>query len=122
MMPRLYREAPLNSIWEGSGNVIALDALRTIRKEPSTLEAVLAEIRQAHDPRIEGWLAGIDPNTDESGARRLAETLALCLEASLMVRFSPAAMADAFCAGRPGAFGALPAGTEVDLSNVLPEA
>jgi putative acyl-CoA dehydrogenase len=122
MMPRLYREAPLNSIWEGSGNVVALDALRTIRKEPPTLEAVLAEIRQAHDPRIEGWLAGIDPTTDESGARRLVETLALGMQASLMVRFSPAAMADAFCAGRRGAFGALPPGTDVNLSNVLPEA
>ena len=100
MMPRLYREAPLNSIWEGSGNVISLDVLRAMAKEPETLERVLAEIRAAHDPQIERFVAGIGTNPGESQARRTAERLALGLEASLMVRFSPAALADAFCSSR----------------------
>jgi len=99
-MPRLYREAPLNSIWEGSGNVIVLDALRTIKKEPDTLDALLAEIRLARDPRLEKFLAGIGKEIPESEGRRLAERLALALQASLILRFSPPAVAEAFCASR----------------------
>jgi putative acyl-CoA dehydrogenase len=119
MMPRLYREAPLNSIWEGSGNVIALDALRTIAKEPETLERVLDEIRMAGDPRMEESIAGIHADVHEDGARRLAERLALALQASLLIRFSPPAIADAFCASRlygdwGHAFGTLPRGADID--------
>ncbi len=115
VMPRLYREAPLNSIWEGSGNVIALDALRTAAKEPETLERVMEEVRTARDRRIEAFVAGISREWNEAGARRAAERMALALEASLVVRFSPAAVADAFCASRLGgewgkAFGTLPPG------------
>ncbi len=110
-MPRLYREAPLNSIWEGSGNVIALDVLRAIAKEPETMERVLAEIRLANDPRIERFLSSV--GADESEARRFAERIAIALQASLLIRFSPAAISDAFCASRLDgdwgrAFGTLP--------------
>jgi putative acyl-CoA dehydrogenase len=118
-MPRLYREAPLNSIWEGSGNVIALDVLRAIAKEPETLERVLAEIRLAGDPRVEKFAAALVTDAAEQDARRLAERLALALQASLLVRFSPPAIADAFCASRLAgdwghAFGTLPSGADID--------
>jgi len=120
MMPRLYREAPLNSIWEGSGNVIALDVLRAIVKEPETLERVLAEIRTAHDPRLERFVADVHADVEESGARRTAERLALALQASLLIRFGPPAIADAFCASRLDGdwghtFGSLPRGCDLDL-------
>jgi putative acyl-CoA dehydrogenase len=119
MMPRLYREAPLNSIWEGSGNVMALDVLRAIAREPESLERVLEEIRMARDPRIEKFAAGIDRDVPEGDARRLAERLALAFEASLVIRFSPHAIADAFCASRLDgdwgrAFGTLPGASGVD--------
>ena len=119
MMPRLYREAPLNSIWEGSGNVIALDVLRAIVKEPATLERVLAEIRLARDARVERFVAGIHRDVAESGARRVAERLALALEASLLIRFGQRAFADAFCASRlegdwGHTFGSLPGGCDID--------
>jgi putative acyl-CoA dehydrogenase len=99
-MPRLYREAPLNSIWEGSGNVIVLDALRTMKKEPEARGRLLAEIRLAHDPRLEKFVAGVSKDVPESEGRRLAERLALALQASLLLRFSPPAVAEAFCASR----------------------
>jgi putative acyl-CoA dehydrogenase len=119
MMPRLYREAPLNSIWEGSGNVIALDVLRAIVKEPETLERVLAEIRMANDARVERFVADVRADVAESGARRTAERLAVALEASLLIRFGPAAIADAFCASRLDGdwghtFGSLPEGCDVE--------
>jgi len=119
LLPRLYREAPLNSIWEGSGNVVALDVLRTMAREPEALDRLLAEIRLAREPRIEKAVAGIREHTSETGARRAAERLALALQASLLVRFAPRAMADAFCASRLDgewgrAFGTLPAGAGID--------
>ncbi len=119
MMPRLYREAPLNSIWEGSGNVIALDVLRAMAKEPEALERVLTEIRIASDPRIEKFVARIHADVSEQDGRRVAEQLALALQASLLVRFSPPAIADAFCASRlekdwGHAFGTLPRGLDLD--------
>ncbi len=89
MMPRLYREAPLNSIWEGSGNVIALDVLRAMVKEPETLERVLAEIRMANDAHVERFVADVHADLADGGARRTAERLALALEASLLIRFGP---------------------------------
>jgi putative acyl-CoA dehydrogenase len=114
ILPRLYREAPLNSIWEGSGNVIALDVLRAVTKEPECLERVLAEVRLARDPRLDRFLAGLRADMSEAGARRFAERLTLALQASLLLRFSPAPIADAFSATRLAAdwgrcFGTLPA-------------
>ena len=119
ILPRLYREAPLNSIWEGSGNVVALDILRTMAKEPEALDRVLAEIRLAGDRRIEEAVAGIRQDVSESGARRAAERLAVALQASLLIRFAPPAIAGAFCTSRLDgdwgrAFGTLPAGAGID--------
>jgi putative acyl-CoA dehydrogenase len=119
MMPRLYREAPLNSIWEGSGNVIALDVLRAMAKELHALERVLIDIRLAGDPRIEKFVAGIHADVSEHDGRRVAERLALALQASLLVRFGAPAIADAFCRSRlegdwGHAFGTLPRGLDLD--------
>ncbi|NUT33454.1 MAG: DNA alkylation response protein [Hamadaea sp.] len=130
-MPRLYREAPLNGIWEGSGNVTALDVLRALRTQPETLEAYAAEIRPAlgEDARLDAAWAGVEkllaaPQAAE--ARLLAERMALVLQGALLVRYAPAAVADGFCAARLGsggglAFGALPPGVAVDavLDRVL---
>jgi putative acyl-CoA dehydrogenase len=118
-MARLYREAPLNSIWEGSGNVIVLDALRTIKKEPQALERVMAEILLARDPRIEKFVASLGSNLAEGEGRRIVERLAIALQASLLIRFSPAAVADAFCSSRlegdtGRAFGTLGKGAAID--------
>jgi putative acyl-CoA dehydrogenase len=117
-MPRLLRDAPLNSIWEGSGNVAALDVLRATVKEPEGLPALMAECELARggNPRLDAPLNGLRtfklPAEPQFEARRLAEDLALALQASLLVRHAPAAVADAFCAGRLGdggrAFGTLP--------------
>jgi putative acyl-CoA dehydrogenase len=123
-MPRLYREAPLLSIWEGSGNVAALDALRAMAKQPESVEAYFAEVELAAgaDARFDDAVAGLrkelssleDP---QFGARRLVETMALVLQGSLLVRHAPRAVADAFCASRLGgdwgvAFGTLPRGVD----------
>jgi putative acyl-CoA dehydrogenase len=118
-MPRLYREAPLASIWEGSGNVIALDVLRAIAKQPESLEGVLKEIRLADDARVERFVGDISKYTREQDARILAERLALALQASLLIRYSPPAMSDAFCSSRlegncGRAFGTLPQGSDID--------
>ncbi len=121
-MPRLYREAPLNSIWEGSGNVIALDVLRAIGKEPEALDRVIAECRLASDPRVERFIEGLGADLREENARRIAERLALALQASLLIRFSPPAISDAFCASRlegdwGRAFGTLPRGADLKAIN-----
>jgi putative acyl-CoA dehydrogenase len=121
-MPRLYREAPLNSIWEGSGNVIALDVMRAIRKEPEALERVFEEIRLANEPRVERFAREIPARMEESDARRFTERIAVALQASLLVRFSPPAMADTFCASRlegdsGRAFGTL--ASNVDFEGIL---
>jgi putative acyl-CoA dehydrogenase len=120
VMPRLYREAPLNSIWEGSGNVICLDILRAMNKEPEAVSSVLAEIRlarggNAHFDAFSNRLErDLRTAATEVQARRLAESLALALQASLLIRHSIAEVADAFCASRLAneggrAFGTLPA-------------
>ena len=119
VLARLYREAPLNSIWEGSGNVIALDVLRAITREPESLDQVLAEIRLSGDPRVVRFLHGLTSDLSETAARRLAERLALALQASLLIRFSPSAIADAFCASRLAgdwghAFGTLSPAADID--------
>ncbi len=120
----LYREAPLNSIWEGSGNVMCLDMLRAINREPGTLDVLFAELRQASgaDRRLDTAIAALETEFTgradrEHAARRLAEALSVALQASLLVRHAPAAIADAFCASRLGgqsgrAFGAMPAGVD----------
>jgi putative acyl-CoA dehydrogenase len=125
-MPRLYREAPLNGIWEGSGNVISLDVLRALVKTPETLEAFFAEVDQAAgaDARLDAFTASVreefaEPETLEVRARRLVEKMALALQGSLLVRHSPPAVADAFVASRLAgdsgrAFGTLPAGTDFE--------
>jgi putative acyl-CoA dehydrogenase len=106
-MPRLYREAPLNSIWEGSGNVIALDVLRAIGRRPESVAAFLAEVEAAvgADDRLDAAVKRLraelaDPRDLEARARRVASLMALCLQGSLLVRHAPAYVADAFCASR----------------------
>ena len=122
-LPRLYREAPLNSIWEGSGNITALDVLRALSRHPATGQALLAEVDAA---------AGAHPGLDQAlrllraeiadpapeRARWLAELIALCLQGSLLLRYSPTAVGDAFVGSRLGGdstgrtLGVLPAGTD----------
>jgi putative acyl-CoA dehydrogenase len=121
-LPRLYRESPLNSIWEGAGNVNCLDVLRALAKSPESLDAFVAEIRLAEDSRLERALAGIElelEQVDETRARYLVERLALTLQASLLLRHGDPAVAEAFCAtrlegGGGRAFGTLPRGLELE--------
>jgi putative acyl-CoA dehydrogenase len=122
-LPRLYRQAPLNSIWEGSGNVIALDVLRALERSGESLAAVTAEIQLARgaDRRFDDAVERLSAELgDRDGlpfrARRIAGLLALCLQGSLLLRHAPAAVADAFCASRLGGdagtvLGTLPAGS-----------
>ena len=124
-MPRLFRESPLNSIWEGSGNVICLDVLRAVERESESLDAFLAEVRLASgaDRRLDAYLAALErelesPEDREPRARRLVERLALALQGSLLVRHGDPAVADAVCASRLAGhgglvLGALPAGLDV---------
>lgn len=123
-MPRLYREAPLNSIWEGSGNVIALDVLRTMAKLPQSVEVLKTELAAAKgaDRRLDAFIDRLgrwfkDPSGLEPQARRLTEELALALQGALLVQHAPPAVADAFCAGRLAgeggyAYGTLPASVD----------
>ena len=131
-MPRIYRELPLLSIWEGSGNVAALDALRAIGREPASLERFFTEVELAAgaDHRLDDAVALVKKELSDSGdlelrARRLVEQLALVLQGSLLVQHAPSAIADAFCATRlsrdwGGAFGTMPAG--LDLTPILERA
>lgn len=131
-MPRLYREAPVNAIWEGSGNVICLDVLRTLQKEPAALAALDAELDGAGglDGRLDAWVRRTremlaDGAGLEAQARRLVERLALALQGALLLRHAPPAVAEAFCASRLGgqsgnAFGTLP--PEVDGDAILARA
>jgi putative acyl-CoA dehydrogenase len=131
-MPRLVRESPLNSIWEGAGNVQALDVLRALQREPQALNAYLHEVGLARgaDHRLDGAIKGLltelaDLDGMEGRARRLAERFALVLQGSLLVRYAPPEVADAFCASRLGgdggaAFGTLP--HTLDLAAVVERA
>ncbi len=125
-MPRLYREAPLASIWEGSGNVMSLDVLRALVRTPRSLEVFMHELREAEgaDARLDEHVKKLerqfnDPATLESRARRVVEGMALALQGSLLVRHGAPAVADAFCASRLGGdggleYGTLPAGTDFE--------
>ncbi|MFE6281590.1 acyl-CoA dehydrogenase family protein [Streptomyces sp. NPDC057877] len=131
-LPRLVRESPLNSIWEGAGNIQALDVLRALRREPEALDACLREIGLARgaDHRLDAAIKGLltelaDLEGVEARARRLVERLALVLQGSLLVRCAPPAVADAFCASRLGgdwgaSFGTLP--HTLDLASVVERA
>ena len=104
-MPRLYREAPLNSIWEGSGNVTALDVLRAVSREPDSVDAVFAEIEAASGTdtwfdRAVRELRTELRGREERRARRLAELLALCLQGSLLLRYAPGEVSSAFVSSR----------------------
>jgi putative acyl-CoA dehydrogenase len=128
-MPRLYREAPLASIWEGSGNVMSLDVLRALSRSPRSLEVFLDEVQEADgaDARLDARVQELkgqfaDPQTLETRARRVVESMALCLQGSLLVRHAPPAVADAFCASRLAGdggleYGTLPAG--VDFEGII---
>jgi putative acyl-CoA dehydrogenase len=118
VMPRLYREAPVNSIWEGSGNVMCLDVLRALGRTAHASEILRAELAGAGDPRLENFVASLEKRlggaerNDEAQARALTRDLVLALQAALLIRHAPAYVADAFCASRltgaVGAFGTLP--------------
>ncbi len=110
-LPRLYRESPVNSLWEGSGNVQALDVLRAMRKEPDSVDAFLAELEPDDARRVEQALA----DGSEESVRRLVETMAVALQATLLDRHGDPAVAEAFRA-RDGAraFGTLPGGLDLE--------
>jgi putative acyl-CoA dehydrogenase len=133
ILPRLYREAPVNAIWEGSGNVNALDLLRALTKNPETRSAYFAELDRAAgaNPALDTAVASLrdafaaDVTTREADARRTVERMALALQAALLVRHAPAAVSDAFVAARLGVerasgFGTLPQG--VDPRTILDRA
>src|SRR6201746_679575 len=129
-MPRLFRESPLNSIWEGSGNVQCLDVLRAMIKSPASLEAFFAEVQEGavSEPRLDAYAASLraevpgDVETIDFRARRLVEKMALALQASLLVRYGDDDVADAFCASRLSgdsgqALGTLPPG--LDFARII---
>ena len=108
MLPLLYREAPLNSVWEGSGNVNALDVLRALAREPEVLEAWITEVGLARgaDARLDRAVDDTSPCSATPRRRsrsrpRLAGQMAACLQGSLLVRFAPPEVADAFCPPPP---------------------
>ncbi len=133
-LPRFYREAPVNSIWEGSGNIMCLDVLRAMHREPDALDALLTECEAARGGnatldhaliRLKGDIAS---NSDiESRARRITEAMAVCWQAALLVRHAPSPLADAFCSSRlgehwTGAYGTLPSSADLDaiISRAMP--
>jgi putative acyl-CoA dehydrogenase len=132
-LPLRYREAPLNSVWEGSGNVNALDVLRAMAREPDALAAWITEVGRARggdsrlDLAVDDTLALLgETGSQEAGARRLAGRMAACLQGSLLVRFAPPEVADAFCGSRlgtsyDGTFGTLQSGV-TDLAAIVSRA
>jgi putative acyl-CoA dehydrogenase len=131
-MPRLYREAPLMGIWEGSGNVSALDTLRAMATRPECVEVLFDELGKTagHDPRLDAHVGALRPQLEELEtiqyrARQIAEDISLALQGSLLVRFGHPAVAEAFLASRlggqwGGAFGTLPTG--LDLAPIIERA
>ena len=132
IMGRLYRELPLNSIWEGSGNVMCLDTIRAARKSPDSLDVMLAEVElcrgasaamDAHIDALKDRARAL--GSDEGAGRRDVEAIAKAVQASLLIRFSPSAISDAFVASRiagdaGGAFGTLPPG--IDMRSIVARA
>ncbi|MBS0233498.1 MAG: isovaleryl-CoA dehydrogenase [Proteobacteria bacterium] len=120
-LARIYREMPLNSIWEGSGNIMCLDVLRALGRSRAALEMIVDEVREAvtEDRRLAAFVATLRDSAqsaDESHARIFVRNLVLALQAALLIRHAPCEIADAFCATRlvgdgGGAFGLLPSGT-----------
>lgn len=131
-MPRLYREAPLMGIWEGSGNVSALDTLRAMATRPECVEVLFDELGQTagHDERLDAHVATLQRDlgeleTIQYRARKVAEDISLALQGSLLVRHGHPAVAEAFLASRLGgqwgsAFGTLPTG--LDLAPIIERA
>jgi len=125
IMPRLYREAPVNSIWEGSGNIMCLDVLRAMEKTPNAIDVLRRELGDGKEARLKAFaeqlekrLLGIRQRHDESQARAFARELVLALQAALLIKHAPTPVADAFCASRLGAeggstFGLLPGGLDL---------
>jgi putative acyl-CoA dehydrogenase len=123
-LPRLYRQSPVNGVWEGSGNVICLDVLRALARAPETLDAYWLEVEAAAggDARLDGAVKDLrtelsDLEAIEVRARRVVERMALVFQGSLLVRHAPPAVANAFCATRLAgdggrAFGTLPPGVD----------
>jgi putative acyl-CoA dehydrogenase len=123
VLPRIYREMPVNSIWEGSGNVMCLDVLRAMARTPNVGDVLKKELEDGGDARLRAFvdrlmtrLSAPDRN-DEAQARALTRDLVLALQASLLIKHAPASVADAFCASRldgegAGAFGLLPRGVD----------
>jgi len=123
IMPRLYREAPVNSIWEGSGNIMCLDVLRALGRTSNAVEILRREVGEAKDARIKAFAErnekrlGASDHADESQARSLVRDLILALQASLLVKHAPSNVSDAFCASRldgegSPVFGLLPRGLD----------
>ena len=124
IMPRLYREAPVNSIWEGSGNIMCLDVLRAIERTPNAVDVLRHELGDGKDARLKSFAARLEKRlsagdrNDESQARALVRELVLAFQAALLTRHAPSAVADAFCASRlsgegGSAFGMLPRGLDL---------
>ena len=134
IMPRLYREAPLNSIWEGSGNIMSLDVLRAIRREPESIPSFMAEVKKArgNHPNLDRTIEELQHELDnldgiEGRMRMITEMMALTLQGALLTEHGDNAVADAFCASRlapryRGAFGTLPFGCDLDsiINRALP--
>ncbi len=135
VLPRLYRDVPVNSIWEGSGNVQCLDVLRSINKEPQSIEALLNEIKSTNgaNKNFDNFVGKVekelfDANNLEFRARRLVEKLALILQASILLKNAPNFVSDAFCNSRLSednnlSFGTLPVGTDFEkiINRSLPK-
>ena len=124
IMPRLYREAPVNSIWEGAGNIMCLDVLRAIERTPNAAAVLRQELADAGEARLKTFAARLQQRlqasdrNDESQARVLVRDLVLALQTALLIKHAPPAVADAFCASRlegdaGSVFGALPRGLEL---------
>ena len=125
-LPRLYREMPVNSVWEGSGNVIALDVVRALSREAAVRDALHAHLNEATgvDARFDNAVRAVEHELsssldDASAARRIAQLVTLTAQAALLIRHAPSHVADAFCASRlneggyaGAAFGTLPKGVD----------
>jgi putative acyl-CoA dehydrogenase len=123
IMPRLYREAPVNSIWEGSGNIMCLDVLRAIERTPNAVDVLRHELGGGKDARLKDATSRLEKRlaararNEESQARALVRDLIVALQGALLTRHAPAGVSDAFCASRlhaggGSAFGMLPRGVD----------